>query len=124
MRADGRARAREQDARAAAARASSSRARGALAGAATTTLAATYDGRPFGTASRREQRSQMLVACAVAVAVTSTASFPRRDMSTASFPHYPTRDVFSLSGDWQFEFVNGNYLVLQNVLPLYLSHIH
>lgn len=49
----------------------------------------------------------MLVACAVAVAVASTASFPRRDMTTASFPHHPIRDVFSLSGEWQFEFVNG-----------------
>lgn len=27
-------------------------------------------------------------------------------MTTASFPHHPGRDVYSLSGQWQFEFVN------------------
>jgi hypothetical protein len=63
----------------------------------------------------------MSVACAVAVALASTASFPRRDMSTASFPHHPIRDVFSLSGEWQFEFVNGTAATHKKSVQLFLS---
>eukprot|EP01043_Picozoa_sp_COSAG02_P020868 COSAG02_NODE_1041_length_15034_cov_96.398326_8_plen_191_part_00 len=68
----------------------------------------------------------MFVACAVALAAAGeAASFPRRDMSTASFPHHPTREVFSLSGSWQFEFVNGSdWAANSTELPSTLTFAH
>ena len=36
----------------------------------------------------------------------ATSFWPPRDDTTASFPHYPHRDVYSLDGVWDFEFVN------------------
>ena len=33
-------------------------------------------------------------------------AFPKRDAATASFPHYPNREVYTLSGEWAFTFVN------------------
>eukprot|EP01052_Picozoa_sp_SAG31_P040629 SAG31_NODE_5931_length_2252_cov_1.575012_1_plen_297_part_10 len=36
----------------------------------------------------------------------AVANFPRRDAQSASYPHYPQRTVYSLSGEWAFEFVN------------------
>ena len=41
----------------------------------------------------------LLLAAANADADAAPA-FPPRDMSTASFPHYPGRKVFTLAGDW------------------------
>ena len=48
--------------------------------------------------------------------------FPPRDMSTASFPHYPGRKVFTLAGDWAFDFVNGTFNSLNaTALPIGLT---
>ena len=48
--------------------------------------------------------------------------FPRRDMSAASFPHHPSREVFSLTGDWDFEFVNhADYSANATVVPAKLA---
>ena len=45
-----------------------------------------------------------LLALALAVAV---AAFPRRDViANYSYPHYPERLVYSLTGQWQFAFLN------------------
>ena len=37
------------------------------------------------------------------------SDFPRREVSAAySYPHYPARDVYSLTGNWQFAFLNAS----------------
>ena len=51
-----------------------------------------------------------------------TPPFPRRDMSAASFPHHPSREVYSLTGNWDFQFVNyTNYSANTTALPAKLT---
>jgi beta-galactosidase/beta-glucuronidase len=47
----------------------------------------------------------LALALAAAASTCAAAPFPRRT-AAASFPHYPSRDVVTLSGLWQFQFVN------------------
>ena len=48
----------------------------------------------------------VLAAAAAAGLGVVAADFPRRDAQTASYPHYPKRTVYSLSGAWAFQFLN------------------
>ena len=49
----------------------------------------------------------LLSVAMAAVAGATAPGFPRRDPSTAAFPHYGgQREVYSLKGDWEFQFLN------------------
>lgn len=60
-----------------------------------------------------------MLASLLAVAV---AAFPRRDESTAAFPHYPNRQVYALNGAWDFAFLNGSDYNAS--LPLVLEKVN
>ena len=64
----------------------------------------------------------LLLLLSAAVATVATP-FPRRDTSAAySYPHYPAREVYSLSGDWAFAFLNfSDWSANATALPADLS---
>merc|ERR1712166_1516487 len=69
----------------------------------------------------RPRMAMMVLLLAVAALHGADATFPRR-ASTAAFPHYPQREVFSLTGDWDFTFMNyTDYMANSTVLPANLS---
>jgi len=47
----------------------------------------------------------------------NASPFPKRDLKTASFPHYPNREVYALEGAWDFTFLNYTDYNAMDPLP-------